>query len=183
VTLTFVEPTESPAEPAACGLAIEAPEAPACDATIAKPLAAESVAPEAPACDATIAKPQAAESVATEEPLAEIGPGDVVVEEDEAFREAPAPSPPAFLPQWERGDERGPSPRERRQPARVSIVHWPYAWFLRRQQRFHRLTFRLGIVGRLVRSQIFVSLLGMLGLAFLLVAIAWLVRDGFRWTW
>jgi hypothetical protein len=172
VTLTLVEPNESPAEAAACGLAVVASEASACDATIAKPQAAES------ACD-----PANAELVhVTEEPLAEIGPGDVIVEDEDALDEASAPS--ASVPLW--GETPTPSQghvRPRFTPRRVSIVHWPYAWFLRLQQRFHRFTFRLGILGRLVRSQIFQGILGILGLASVLVAIAWLVRDGFRWTW
>jgi hypothetical protein len=57
-----------------------------------------------------------------------------------------------------------------------------YAWALRIDRFLIHRTFRLGIVGRLIRSDVGRTVLGVLGILMLLIAAGWLAKDLVHWT-
>ena len=57
-----------------------------------------------------------------------------------------------------------------------------YAWALRVDRFLAHRTFRLGMVGRLLRSDVGRTVLGVLGILMLLIAAGWLAKDLLHWT-
>jgi hypothetical protein len=74
----------------------------------------------------------------------------------------------------------GPPPPIARLPFRQ--MPRSYAWALRVDRFLAHRTFRLGVVGRLLRSGVGRTVLGVLGILMLLIAAGWLAKDLLHWT-
>jgi hypothetical protein len=135
-------------------------------------------------------EPTVDEPIAT--PSIELPESDESASEDESFwvQEAdlvpdppPRPTPTgrtALVPVRSQPLALGPPPPIARLPYRQK--RRSYAWALRLDRFLAHRTFGFGFVGRLLRSDIGRTVLGILGILMLLIAIGWLAKDLLHWT-
>jgi outer membrane biosynthesis protein TonB len=159
-TLTIIEP-----EPEA-----PAPQPPAKAETIPIKRTGVPAPPIAPAEEVAEAPPWSTTEIVEKPTPSGFALVDLDDEEATNALVAPAPTPPA--PSVPRQPAR-PMPRSSAGAMTNSLVVW--------DRGFRRFTRKLGPIGWFVRSDTGRVFLGMLGLAFWIIALAWLVRDWWQW--